>query len=229
MTTVETPALTRSSPLSRRNTGLLGFLVVLVLVTLRAVSERAMMAEFGSDPQMAIWLVFMVVQLSLWFLGGGLLVGLTVLAWHHRWGWRVAGVLLLGWGLAIGLSSWNFLYATRALADARDPATSPERLQELSEFSGIQAGYELDNRLASHPHAPPELLRKLYDRHQQGTLMVLARNTRTPADILQKLAEQDAQDQWIRKNLLQNSSLSPVLRQKIAEAEASATPSAKAP
>ncbi len=223
MTTSTTAAPTGSWSLSRRSAGQLAFLAVFGLVALRAVCERAMMAEFGSDPQMAIWMMFMVVKLALWGLGGSLLAGLVMFLWNRRWGRRIAVMLLLGWAVAIGMASWNYQRGSRALADARDPSTSPERLQELLDFPGIQAGYELDNRLAVHPHATPELLRKLYNRRQQGTLMVLARNSRTPVDILQKLAENDVQDQWIRKNLLQNPALPPELREKIDEAVPSAT------
>lgn len=203
----------------RRHAALLAFLAVGVFTALRGLSERAMMAEFGSDPQMAIWLMFLIVKLALWGLGGGLLAGLVVLLWQRRWGRRIAVMLLLGWTVAISVASVNYLRGKSALAEARDPASSPARLEQLFDFSGIQAGYELDNRLTIHPQAPPELLRKLYDRHQQGTLMVLARNPRTPADILEKLVEVDSHDEWIRRSLRQNPSLSKLLEKKLDERE----------
>lgn len=224
MTTSTIALPTPSSPFTRRSVGRLAFLAVIALVALRTASERAMMAEFGSDPQMGIWIMFMVVKMALWGVGGLVLAGILVFAWHHRWGLRIALVLLFGWALAISAASGNYYRASLALADARDPGTSPARLQELLDFPGIQAGYELDNRLATNPQAPPELLRKLYDRHQLGTLMILARNPRTPTDILQKLVEHDVQDQWIRKGLLQNPSVPEELRQKIEEIELATKP-----
>lgn len=203
---------------SSRNAGILAFFSVVLLVFVRAISERGMMNEHGPDAQMGIWFMFMLVQVGLWLLGGLLLCGLFIAFGHHRWGRHLALVPLLAWGAAIGVSSWKFNEGRRALADARS-SSSPQRLEELTDFNGTQAGYELDNRLATNPNASADVLRKLYRRDQQGTLMILSRNPRTPADVLQKLAKNDLQDEWIRKGLRRNPSVPEELRQKIDEFE----------
>jgi hypothetical protein len=53
---------------------------------------------------------------------------------------------------------------------------------------GIQAGYELDNRLAKNRDTPPEALCELSERiEQDGAQMLLAKNPRTPEDVLTRL------------------------------------------
>jgi hypothetical protein len=102
----------------------------------------------------------------------------------------VALVLFVAWAAAIGRASWQYNEGRRALADARDPTTSAERLEALVHFDGIQSGYELDNRLAAHRNTPPDALRELSTRRDQtGTHMVLLRNPRTPPDVLEKLRQ----------------------------------------
>ena len=103
--------------------------------------------------------------------------------------------LILVWVTAICWSSVRYYDARRALFDASAASTSPERLRELVNFDGIQAGYELDNRIASNPNTPPDILRLLHGRPDQvGTEMCLARNPNTPDDVLLNLANRD--DDW---------------------------------
>ncbi len=225
-----TPAQSPSGGLSRRSFGPLLLLGMLVVLVLRGVSERAMMDEFGSDPQMGIWMMFMIVGLAFWLLTGCAVAGVLLLGWKNRWGFAVGAVLLFGWTVAISLYSWQFYQSRQALVDARDPATSPARLEQLLQFNGIQAGYELDNRIASNPNATPEILRQLYERHNSGTLMILARSSRTPTDVLQAIVDHDLNDathgsseEWIRKGLKQNPSLPDALREKLNESEQRAT------
>ena len=71
---------------SRSTAGAVALLVVALLVGLRAASESAMMSEHGSDPQMPIWIMFLVGKLGFWLLTGGLLAGLLAAAWPKRWG-----------------------------------------------------------------------------------------------------------------------------------------------
>ena len=60
----------------------------------------------------------------------------------------------------------------------------------LVNFDGIQAGYELDNRLALNPTTPPAALRELSRRRDQsGTLMCLMRNPSTPDDVLEQIRD----------------------------------------
>ncbi len=206
-----TPALDRPYGVSRSTAGAVALLVVALLVGLRATSESAMMSEHGSDPQMAIWLMFLVGKLGFWLLTGGLLSGLLAATWSKRRASLIVLALLFGWSVAIGVASWQYLRARQALADASNPSTSPGRLHDLVSFVGIKAGYELDNRLASHPNTAAEDLRKLYQRNQLGTQMKLAANPNTPDDILEELVEHE--DIWVQRCLARNPKLpEPVFR-----------------
>ncbi len=159
-----------------------------LLVGVRAASEISMMYVSGSDPQMPIWEMFLVVKLGMWFLGGALAVGLLVVTLQRRWGALAGLAAVLIWALAIGHASWEYIAARQALSDAASPTTSPDRLSALVHFDGIQAGYELDNRLAANRSTPPEALRELARRvDQTGTQMILAKNPHTPNDIMARL------------------------------------------
>lgn len=198
---------------SSRGVLLVVFLVVAAAVVVRAGSEIGMMSQHGSDPQMPIWYMVMAVKLAVWSLAGGLLMLLLVAVRKNRWG-RVTGlVLLLAWLVAICASSWGYQKGAQALADADDPSTSAARLNELVQFDGIQAGYELDNRLASHPNTPPEALRNLYDRDQLGTQMSLARNPNTPRDILEQLVKHE--DELVHRGLADNPNLPESVRGRL--------------
>jgi hypothetical protein len=191
------PAKTSSPPglllgLSRWQAGRIAILLWALLVGLRAASEIAMMHETGPDPQMPIWLMFLLVKLGLWLLGGAIAVGALIVMWPKPLGTLAALVALLVWAVAIGRATWSYNTARQALADAADPTTSPERLRELIHFDGLQAGYELDNRLAAHRRTPPEALRELSHRvDQTGTQMILSKNPRTPNDVLERLHRAD--------------------------------------
>jgi hypothetical protein len=164
-------------------------LVLFALLALRAVSEIDMMREYGPDPQKGIWNLVMIVKLALWFIGGGLAVSLLIRAWTGRFA-LVGVAALAAWAVAIGYAAWQYDEGRQALAEARDPQTPPARLRQLLAFDGIQVGYELDNRLAANPHTPGEVLRVLSTRvDQAGTLEVLAKNWRTPPDVLEKIRQ----------------------------------------
>jgi hypothetical protein len=176
--------------LSRQKVATLALLLLVLLVGLRAASEIGMMNEAGPDPQMPIWIMFFVVKLGLWLLGGALAVGLLILLWPRRIGSLAFLVVLALWAVAIGRASWQYNAGRRALADAASPTTSPDRLRELIHFDGIQSGYELDNRLAANRDTPPDALRELSRRvDQQGTQMLLSKNPRSPEDVLLKLRQ----------------------------------------
>jgi len=84
----------------------------------------------------------------------------------------------------------------QALFDASSITSSPTRLRSLIGYrSGF--GYEIDNRLASNPATPTDVLRLLHGRPNQiGTEISLARNPNTPDDILLDLAKKD--NEWKR-------------------------------
>lgn len=215
---LESPASNRSPkhPLLKSSGKLLwvGFGIVALLIGLRAASEYAMMSEHGTDPQMGIWLMFMVLKLAFWLVTGVFVMSLLFAMRQSRFR-MAASIMLLAWSVAIGWASWQYHQGAQALAEAADPSTSPARLQELVSFAGIQAGYELDNRLASHPSTPIEGLRKLYERDQAGTQMRLAGNPNTPQDILQQLVNHE--DEWVRRSLRDNPRLPEAVRRKMEE------------
>lgn len=171
-----------------------------------------MMDEHGPDPQMPIWTMYLVVKLALWF-GTGLATWMLVVAWRSRLGLFTSAVLLLEWGAAICGAIWQYRSATQALADAANPSTSPARLRALVRFDGIQAGYELDNRIACNLHTPPDALRQLYLRNQLGTQMNLASNPNTPEDILREFVHHE--DEWVRRRLARNPQLPESIRRQV--------------
>lgn len=174
--------------LSRRRLGGWGLVIVLLLVGMRVLAEVGMMRAHGPDPQMPIWWALCAIKAVLWFIGGGIALAVMLRLWRYRWGRMIGAALLLVWAVAIGWASWQYKLGGQALADARDVNTSPERLRELAHFDGIQAGYELDNRLAANPSTPADVLRELAAKPDQlGTHMVLERNPRTPADVRERL------------------------------------------
>ena len=96
-------------------------------------------------------------------------------------------------------------------------------------FADIQDGDELDNRIAAIPNMAPEILREHYGRHQQGTLLILARSPKTPADILQAMVGHDLarvnhvfENKWIGKGL-KKTNLPEAIHRKFDENEPSAT------
>ena len=181
------------------------FWTVVALVGLRAIGEFSMMNAHGPDAQMGIWWVFMAVKLGLWTVAG-LVAALVVRAtWQRGW-WRLPALALyLAWALAIGWSSYQYVRGANALAVASNASTSPDRLRNLVHFNGIQAGYELDNRVASHANTPTDALQMLFARGNIGTLMCLARNPHTPTGILEQLSK--SPDEWVRRSLDGNPAL----------------------
>ncbi len=145
--------------LDRRRLG--GWGLVLVLVGGRVLAEVGMMRAHGPDPQMPIWQTLCAIKAMLWFIGGGIALSVLSRLWRYRWGRMLGAALCCIWAVAIGWASWQYEIGGRALVDARDVKTSPERLRELAQFDGIQAGYELDNRLAANPSTPPDVRKKL--------------------------------------------------------------------
>lgn len=195
-----------SKPSASSVSGLVLGAVVVCLIALRAASEWGMMSAFGSDPQMGIWMMFMGVKLLFW-AGVALVCAMVAALVRGRWTTYVRYGILSCWAAAICFSAWNYLAGWRALADAANPSTSPDRLRHLARFDGIQAGYELDNRIASNPNAPDDVLRLLATKDQLGTKMCLARNPRTPKDVLDALSRNG--DEGIQKGLKDNPNFAP--------------------
>ncbi len=105
---------------------------------------------------------------------------------------RVAGAVCLAGLMAVTGFTANTLVQLKdirmALAEASNPKTDPDRLQELV---GYRTGFgdEIDNRIASNPNTPVELLVSLYNKGRLGTQMCLARNPRMPDSILRKMLQ----------------------------------------
>ena len=114
-------------------------------------------------------------------------------------------VLLLGLILAVGLTGRSMIRIYRirtALTDAADENTSPQRLRSLVGYK-TGFGYEIDNRIASNPNTPVDVLRDLHGIPGHiGTEMFLARNPNTPEDILIELSK--SKNKSIRKSLTKN-------------------------
>jgi hypothetical protein len=196
-------------------------LIVVLLVILRAASEYGMMRAHGPDAQMGIWFGFMGVKLLFWFVTGAVAATLLGATWRRR-GWsQVALGLFLVWAAAIGWSSLRYDQGRRALVDAAAASTSPDRLHDLASFNGIEAGYELDNRIASNPNTRPDTLRLLHSRPDQvGTEQSLARKPNTPNDILRALSARN--DEWA-KYITDSLKLNPRYDEVFGKAEKSAT------
>jgi len=177
--------------LGRRGVAAFAFAANVLLVGLRAGSELAMMSECAPDPRMGMWAVFAVLKLAAWFFAGSLLVALLVVAWPKRFGWLMGSTLFVAWAVAICASSWQYQTARRALVDAADASTSPERLRELVHFDGIRAGDELDSRLATNPSTPPEALRELFHRDHLGTRADHANIATVSSGTFEELVQRD--------------------------------------
>lgn len=182
--------------------GLLG--VVAAVILIRIVAENRMMAAHGPDAQMGIWFMFSMIIIGFWLLVG-LVAWLPALALRNRLGVVLALFFLGLWSCYVTNDSWKYFEGASALRDASNPATSAERLAALAHFGGLQADYELDNRVASHPNTSPQTLRELYRRGNLGTLMKLAVNPHTPSDVLEELATNP--DEWVQKGLKENPSV----------------------
>jgi len=199
--------------------------IIMLLVFVRAGCEYSMMNEHGPNAQMGIWIMFMGVQLLFWLLTGMVAATLLAAAWPNRWRSVAAFGVIMVWMTAACWSSVRYYDAGRALADASAASTSPERLKELVEFDGIQAGYQLDNRIASNPNTPPELLRSLHGKpYQVGTEMCLAQNPNTPDDILLDIANRN--DKW-SEFLLDALKLNPKYKVMFSDSDSTATKQAE--
>jgi hypothetical protein len=190
--------------IQRASIGTVGTLAVFIAV--RFASEVAMISAHGPDAQIPIWWMFILVKLAFW-LCTGYVICVLLAAWSDSWPRICAIALASVWATAILWASWQYARGAGALAAAANRSTQPAQLSALVHFSGIQAGYELDNRLAAHPNTPVNALRELSARGNVGTLMTLARNPNTPEDVLLRLTETG--DEWVQKSLEQNPKLQP--------------------
>lgn len=98
----------------------------------------------------------------------------------------------------------------RALLDSIDPQTEPQRLRDLVGYqSGF--GYEVDNRIASNPSTPIDILESLYGIEGQiGTDMSLASNSHTPNYILIELSKRN--DKLWREHILKSLERNPKVK-----------------
>lgn len=106
------------------------------------------------------------------------------------------------WSLGIGYFTWQYRRSAIAYAEAADPKTSPERLAELTHYDGTQVGYRLSVLLAANPNSTPYVLRQVFDAKEAR--YELARNPRTPPDVLVKLLDSGERG---RRGLTENPAL----------------------
>jgi hypothetical protein len=94
--------------------------------------------------------------------------------------------------------------------DSTDPQTEPQRLRDLVGYqSGF--GYEVDNRIASNPSTPIDVLESLYGIEGQiGTDMSLASNSHTPNHILIELSKRN--DKLWREHILKSLERNPKVK-----------------
>lgn len=173
----------------------------------RRVLECRFVVPLVPDPQSSIWIMISSIT-SVVIFATVLAAALVALRGLKSSGSviRMAACVPL-----LGLLAW---YATgfvhlatmrAALLESADYGTSADRLRELAGYRG-GPGYEIDNRVASHPNTPPDVLRSLHGRPDQvGTEVCLAKNPRTPDDVLRGLATRS--DEWaelIQRSLKKN-------------------------
>ena len=189
--------------MKKRNTIVIALLVGLAIAGPRFAYESSMPSLVPYDAQGGIWIAYSLVVSGGTFILASVLCALALqfLGKHIR----TLGIVCLLPLLFIGGCTINSMVELKqirtALLDAQDPETSPERLRALVGYE-TGFGYEIDNRIASNPNTPADVLRSLHGKPDQvGTEMSLARNPNTPDDILLELARRD--DDW--KKYIQDS------------------------
>ena len=186
---------------------ILALLAGLLIGGSRYLYESSMPSLVSYDAQGGVWVAFSLIVSGATVLVTSLLCFLALRFFGKHM--RVLGSLALLGLILIGGCTANSMIQLKeirlALADAADPTANPERLRALVGYqSGF--GYEIDNRIASNPSTPVDVLRSLHGKpHQVGTERCLAENPNTPDDILIELAKRD--DEWtdnIQKSLAKN-------------------------
>ena len=173
----------------------------------RWVFECAFVVPLVPDPQSPIWIMISTITSI------AIAATTAILAWVALQGQESKHPLLkcasfLPLLLLIGWYSVGFISLAQmrsALVDSANPNTKPDRLRELADYKN-GPGYEIDNRVARHPHTPPDVLRSLHGRPDQvGTEMCLAQNPNTPEDVLLDISRRnDDWSQYLQKALKQN-------------------------
>lgn len=162
----------------------------------RCLFECGFVVPLVPDPQSPVWIMISLITSLIIF---ATVLPLALVAFRGQQSQRVLArcaacvplLLLLGW---YSLGFINLAKMRAALLDSANATTGPERLRELADYKG-GPGYEIDNRLASHPNTPPDVLRALHGRPDQvGTEMCLAENPNTPDDVLRRIAAR--KDDW---------------------------------
>ncbi len=189
--------------MKKRNRIIIALLVGFGIAGSRFAYESSMPSLVPYDAQGGIWVAYSLVVSGGTFILASLFCALALeLLGKHM---RTLGILCLLPVVVISGCTVNRMMGLKhirtALLDAQDPTTSPERLRALVGYE-TGFGYEIDNRIASNPNTPADVLRSLHGKADQvGTEMSLARNPNTPDDILLDLAKRD--DDW--KKYIQNS------------------------
>jgi hypothetical protein len=171
-------------------------LVGLSIAGSRFVYESSAAHLVSGDAQGGIWVFFSLV------LSAGTFVLISLFCAFSLWSFsnhmRAVGCFWLLLLVFIGGHTVHRMteiqQIRQALTDAKDPTTTPDRLRSLVGYD-TGFGYEIDNRIASNPNTPLDVLRSLHEKpNQVGTDMSLAENPNTPDDILLELAGRD--DSW---------------------------------
>lgn len=171
---------------------------------MRFLIESRMPMMVPYDAQGGIWIVYGI------FTGGLTSLFVAFFSYHALKALaekRKSNAIIFGFVVLVALAwtSNRIIELKRigiALSDAQNSETEPARLRDLVGYQ-TGFGYEIDNRIASNPNTPVDVLRDLHGKpYQQGTEMCLARNPNTPDDILANLMKSD--DKWIQQSLESN-------------------------
>ena len=208
-------------------------LVSLLIGGSRFFYETFMVASLVPDAQTPIWVMMsLITSLFAACLSFPLcLAAVRILSSQtaETWPKRIRNSLILAALTAV--IAWTARDLTRmatmrsALLDSANPQTGSERLRELASYQG-GPGYEIDNRIASHPNTPADVLRMLHGRPDEvGTEIRLAENPNTPDDLLRALAAEPREEPWkkyIQESLKQNPRFRQVFESEERPAETAA-------
>ncbi len=191
----------------------------LIVAALRFYFESRIPLLVHPDAQGGIWIAYAVVASGITFFVVSILAYLALRTLKRKRRIAVIACALL----VIFAITWTGERVIElremeiALQDAKNPDTEPARLKELIEYEKM-SGYEIDNRIASNPSTPADLLRKLYEiPGQLGTKMHLARNPNTPDDILVSLMK--SEDKLIQEHLKLNPKFQELEIQQVASGQ----------
>lgn len=163
-------------------------LLIVSLGAVRFVGGLLLLDEYEMGMLFGPWLVFIAIQVALWLVPAGALLGLLALCIKRKWRIWLPLMGLAIWSTAILWASWVYFDAAAAMADARSNSTSPARLRALLHYDEVVDRGLLYSRLAANPSTPLDLLTEVAKKDPVGTELSLASNRNSPPEMLEHLA-----------------------------------------